>query len=228
MRKVNIAIDGPNGVGKSTVSKNLAQRLDYTFINSGSVYRAITLNALEHNILTTDTAGVIKSLETINIELLPNDITLLDGNDISLKIRADYISKVTPTVAKIPEVRAFVVKFIQHMTLRHKGYIIDGRDTTFRILPHAEVKIFLWATPEIRAQRRYEQNKILGYNTNYQEVLKEVELRDQQDIHREVDPLHKTEDAIYIDCTELTTQEVENKIIDIVNQKLKAKKEQNA
>ncbi|SJZ54675.1 (d)CMP kinase [Mycoplasmopsis verecunda] len=219
--KVNIAIDGPSGAGKSTISKELAKRLGYTFINSGSVYRAIAYNANKKGIESHDTVNIIDSLEKGMIKLMPNDITLLRGVDISHDIRADYISKITPTVAKIPEVREFAVDFIQHMTRKHKGYIIDGRDTTFKIMPHAEVKIFLWASEEERARRRLEQNQALGYNTNFEEVLYEVKLRDAQDMNRAIDPLHKTADAILVDCTEMTPEEVINHILDIVANKIK-------
>ncbi|MFV8467619.1 (d)CMP kinase [Mycoplasma sp. 46852] len=219
--KVNIAIDGPSGAGKSTISKELAKRLGYTFINSGSAYRAVAYNANKLGIESHDTEKIIQSLEPGMIELKPNDVTLLKGVDISRDIRADYISKITPTVAKIPEVREFVVDFIQHMTLKSKGYIIDGRDTTFKIMPHAEVKIFLWASEEERARRRLEQNQALGYNTDFQEVLYEVKLRDAQDMNRAIDPLHKTADAIYVDCTEMTLEEVLDHILQIINNKIK-------
>ncbi|WLP85709.1 (d)CMP kinase [Mycoplasma seminis] len=219
--KVNIAIDGPSGAGKSTISKELAKRLKYTFINSGSVYRAIAYNANKLGIESHDTANIINSLEEGMIQLLPNDVTMLRGVDISHEIRADYISKITPTIAKIPEVREFVVSLIQHMTLKHKGYICDGRDTTFKIMPHAEVKIFLWASEEERARRRLEQNQALGYNTNFEEVLYEVKLRDAQDMNRPIDPLHRTPDSIYIDCTEMTFEEVMDYVMNIVQERAK-------
>ncbi|AKF41426.1 cytidylate kinase [Mycoplasmopsis canis UFG4] len=218
--KVNIAIDGPSGVGKSTVSKEIAKRLGYTFINSGSVYRAIAKNAVDKGVDTRDVENVIKTLEVGMIKLLADDKIELRGVDISHQIRADYISQVTPNIAKIPEVREFVVDHIQYMTKKGKGYIIDGRDTTFKIMPHAEVKIFLWAEAEERARRRMIQNQELGYNTGFNEVLYDVKKRDEQDMNREVDPLHKTEDSVFIDCTELTIEEVIAKIISLVNEKI--------
>ncbi|MHA0272969.1 (d)CMP kinase [Mycoplasma sp. 48589B] len=219
--KVNIAIDGPSGAGKSTISKEIARRLGYTFINSGSAYRAVAYNANKQGIESHETDKIIASLEPGMIELKPNDVTLLRGVDISHDIRADYISKITPTVAKIPQVREFVVDFIQKMTLKSKGYIIDGRDTTFKIMPHAEVKIFLWASEEERARRRLEQNQALGYNTDFQEVLYEVKLRDAQDMNRAIDPLHRTEDAIYVDCTDMNLEEVLDHILQIIDNKIK-------
>lgn len=219
--KVNIAIDGPSGVGKSTVSKEIAKRLGYTFINSGSVYRAIAKNTVDQGVDSRDKENVIKTLKPGMIQLLDNDRIELNGEDISHQIRADYISQITPNVAKIQEVREFVVDYIQHMTKKRKGYIIDGRDTTFKIMPHAEVKVFLWAEDEERARRRMLQNQELGFNTGFAEILYEVKKRDEQDMNREVDPLHVTEDAVYIDCTELSIEEVINKIIDLAQEKAK-------
>ncbi|AKA50193.1 (d)CMP kinase [Mycoplasmopsis gallinacea] len=223
--KVNIAIDGPSGAGKSTVSKQLAEKLNYTFINSGSIYRAVALNAINAGADLKNHDQVISTLELGMVKLRENDTVFLKGEDVSLKIRAEYVSQSAATVAKIQEVRNFVVDFIQHMTKKSKGFIIDGRDTTFRIMPHAEVKIFLWADPEERAKRRWQQNKQLGYETNFEEVLYDVKKRDAQDMNREVDPLHKTEDSILIDCTHMTREEVIDKIVEIVNSKIK---EQNA
>ncbi|WXA52322.1 (d)CMP kinase [Mycoplasmopsis cynos] len=220
MKKVNIAIDGPSGVGKSTVSKEIAKRLGYNFINSGSVYRAIAKNVVDNKVDSRDDKGVIATLKEGMIKLLDGDKIELNGIEISKDIRADYISQITPNVAKIPEVRQFVVNYLQQMTKRKKGYIIDGRDTTFRIMPHAEVKIFLWAQAEERAKRRVKQNAELGFNTEYKEILYEVQKRDEQDMNRDFDPLHKTEDAVYIDCTELTIEEVVKKIIDLVNERI--------
>ncbi|WP_036430566.1 (d)CMP kinase [Mycoplasmopsis felis] len=220
MKKVNIAIDGPSGVGKSTVSKEIAKRLGYNFINSGSVYRAIAKNVVDNKVDSRDDKGVIATLKEGMIKLLDGDKIELNGIEISKDIRADYISQITPNVAKIPEVRQFVVNYLQQMTKRKKGYIIDGRDTTFRIMPHAEVKIFLWAQAEERAKRRVKQNAELGFNTEYKEILYEVQKRDEQDMNRDFDPLHKTEDAVYIDCTELTIEEVVQKIIDLVNERI--------
>ncbi|WP_036452101.1 (d)CMP kinase [Mycoplasma buteonis] len=223
MKRVNIAIDGPSGAGKSTVANEIAKRLKYTFINSGSIYRAITFNVIKSDIASNDKVGIINSLSDLNIELKENDEIFLNDENISKDIRREYISQTVPNIAKISEVREYVVDFIHHMTKRRKGFIIDGRDTTFKLMPHAEVKIFLWADPEERANRRYKQNLQMGYETNYDEVLYDVKKRDAQDMNREVDPLHKTEDSILIDCTHMTQEEVIQEIIDLVNKTIKDK-----
>ncbi|VEU70174.1 (d)CMP kinase [Mycoplasmopsis glycophila] len=220
-KKVNIAIDGPSGAGKSTVANEIAKRLGYTFINSGSIYRAIAFNAIKQGIGSTDKEGVISTLHHDMVTLGNSDEVYLDGEDISKKIRAEYISQITPNVAKIPEIRNFVVEFVQHITKKSKGFIIDGRDTTFKLMPHAEVKIFLWAEPEERARRRFHQLKSLGSDADYNEVLYDIKKRDAQDMNREVDPLHKTEDSVLIDCTDMNQEEVVQKIIELVNEKVK-------
>ncbi|UWV76917.1 (d)CMP kinase [Mycoplasmopsis cynos] len=143
--KVNIAIDGPSGVGKSTVSKEIARRYGYTFINSGSVYRAIAKNVVDKGVDSRDVENVIKTLEVGMIKLLENDRIELYGNDVSHQIRADYISQITPNIAKIPEVQPICSRLYSIYDKKEKIYIIDGRDTTFKIMPHAEVKVFLWA-----------------------------------------------------------------------------------
>ncbi|VEU75998.1 (d)CMP kinase [Mycoplasmopsis columboralis] len=223
--KVNIAIDGPGGAGKSTVSKAIADRLKYTFINSGSVYRAIAYNALKEGVNLKNKDEVLLTLQHGMIELAPEENVLLKGENVTKIIRNENVSLAAATVAKIQEVRDFVVEFIQEMTKKEKGFIIDGRDTTFKIMPHAEVKIFLWADAKERARRRYEQHQKMGYETSYEEVLYDIKQRDAQDMNREIDPLHKTEDSVLIDCTDMEFEEVIMKIIDLVDEKIK---EENA
>lgn len=172
--KVNIAIDGPSGVGKSTVSKLIAKKLNYTFINSGSIYRTIAYHVIKNDIDINNEKDVISSLDSLEFSLSKNEELFYKGENITLILRSEQISISTPVVSKIPEVREFVTSYIQKMTKGKKGFIIDGRDTTFKVMPHADVKIFLWATAEERAQRRVDQNHQLGYNSNYDEVLYEI------------------------------------------------------
>lgn len=220
--KINIAIDGPSGAGKSTVSNEVARKLGYVFINTGSFYRAIALNAIENNVDVKNENEIVKLIEQFDkkdIEIDRNEHIFFQKKDITLKIRADIISKAASTIAVYKKVREFVVSAIQEITKSGKGYIMDGRDTTFRIMPYAEIKIFLTATPEERTRRRIKQNAELGYNTNFDIVLKEVKDRDYQDTHRQTDPLHKVPDAIEIDCTKMNFDQVVDKVIEIVNDK---------
>ncbi|EFF41703.1 (d)CMP kinase [Mycoplasmopsis alligatoris] len=217
MKKVNIAIDGPAGAGKSTVSKEIAKRLEYTFINSGSMYRAIAYNAIMHDVDLDNENSVTETLKSVEIELKLDESVWINGRDVSNAIRAEHISHGSSTIAKYQKVREFVVSYIQNMTKANKGFIIDGRDTTFKLMPHAEVKIFLWADAQERAKRRQLQNETMGFKTSYDEVLLDVKLRDEQDMNRKVDPLHKTEDATLIDCTNMSFEEVVLEIIRIVD-----------
>ncbi|MBU4689513.1 (d)CMP kinase [Mycoplasma zalophidermidis] len=218
MKKINVAIDGPSGAGKSTVSKEVAKRLGYTFISSGSVYRAIAYVVSNKNIDPKDEKAVNAILDDqiLKISLDEHERIYSDGVDISSLIRADKISKISSDIAVYKHVREYVVKYIQQITKAKKGYIMDGRDTTYRIMPYAEVKIFLTATAHERANRRILQNKELGYNTNFHQVLKEVQARDEQDSNRKNDPLKIVDDAYVINCTEMNFEAVVVEIIRLI------------
>lgn len=214
--KINIAIDGPCGAGKSTVSQEVARRLGYTFINSGSVYRALALNAKLLGVDWNNEEEINKTLEKDIITLDERENIFLREKNVSVEIREDSISYGSSTIATYKKVRQYVVNLIQNITKKGKGYIMDGRDTTFKIMPYAELKIFLTATPEERAMRRLNQNIALGFNMDYNKVLEEVKLRDYQDMNREVDPLHKVKEAKEIDCTNMDFEAVVVEIIELV------------
>ncbi|WP_029512600.1 (d)CMP kinase [Mycoplasmopsis iners] len=223
MKKINIAIDGPSGAGKSTVSNELARRLGYIFVNTGSFYRAVAYYACNQNVDITNEEAVVKSLETLknnhSITIDDQEHIYLNGENITSEIRADVISKAASKIATYKPVREYVVDTIQAITKANKGYIMDGRDTTFRIMPYAEIKIFLTASPEERTKRRIKQNEELGYNTDFDTVLAEIKARDYQDTHRSMDPLHKVSDAIEIDCTLMGFEKVVETIINLVKEK---------
>ncbi|VEU75425.1 cytidylate kinase [Mycoplasmopsis maculosa] len=221
MKRINIAIDGPSGAGKSTVSKEIARKLGYTFINSGSVYRALALNAVRLGVDLDDQEAVFNSLDKSDIFINSNEEVFLHQENVSVEIREDLISKAASKIAQYDGVRQWVVKFIRHITVKDKGYIMDGRDTTFRLMPNAELKIFLNADPKERAMRRYKQNLEQGFESEYEIILKEVIARDYQDTHRSTDPLHKVEDAIEIDCTNMTFEEVVDYIILLAGERAK-------
>lgn len=214
--KINIAIDGPCGAGKSTVSQEVARRLGYTFINSGSVYRALALNAKLLGVDWNNEEEINKTLEKDIITLDERENIFLREKNVSVEIREDSISYGSSTIATYKKVRQYVVNLIQNITKKGKGYIMDGRDTTFKIMPYAELKIFLTATPEERAMRRLNQNIALGFNMDYNKVLEEVKLRDYQDMNREVEPLHKVKEAKEIDCTNMGFEAVVVEIIELV------------
>lgn len=219
VRKVSIAIDGPSGSGKSTVAKMLAKKYGLTYINTGLVYRAVALNALDEGVDLNDQSAVEKTLDDGMIVLLEDEQVMLKGANVSKALRRDEVSQGASKVASIPHVREWAVKLQKEYGARD-GIIMDGRDTTFKIMPNADIKIFLDTSAEIRAQRRVDQNKDLGFNVNYEEILEEIKERDFRDRNREVDPLHKTDDAILIDASHMSIQQVVDTISTYVDKKL--------
>ncbi|UUD37204.1 cytidylate kinase [Mycoplasmopsis californica] len=222
MGKINIAIDGPSGVGKSTISKHISENLGYNFINSGSVYRAVALYLYLKKIDYKNQELVIQNLPNIKIEL-EKDRVFLNGKEVENQLREQHISQIASVSSSYPKVREFVVRLIQNIVKNKKGYIMDGRDTTFRLMPNAELKIFLWADASERAKRRLLQDKEMGFVSNYDEVLKNIIARDEQDMNREVDPLHQTKDAIKIDCTNLNKAQV----IEVITELVRSKESEN-
>lgn len=221
MNKINIAIDGPCGAGKSTIAQEVARLLEYTFVNTGSVYRALALDCINRKIDYKNEVEVTKKLEHGIIKMDKHQKIFLRNKDVTAHLRDDIVSKIASAIAQYPKVREYVVSFIQKMSKENKGYVMDGRDTTFKIMPHAELKIFLTADARERAKRRVEQNKELGYDTDFDTVYKEVLARDKNDMCREVDSLHKTEDAVEIECTHMSIQEVINKVLALAKERAK-------
>lgn len=207
MKKINIAIDGPSGVGKSVMSEMIAKKLNYKYISSGSIYRVIAYNAFINN-LDTENENLINDAWKFE------DIIFVDNNDVFFKnqnvgkvIREDNISKLASKIAKFKSIREKVNLYIQTVAHNEKGVIVDGRDATYRILPNADVKFFLWASPEVRAKRRIKQNIELNIPSNYDEILKSIIERDYADSHREIDPLKVSEGSIEIDTTNMSIEE---------------------
>lgn len=217
MYDYRIAIDGPSGSGKSTVAKEIARIYNLKYINTGLVYRAIALHIIENGLDVQDEDEVVNELKNINIKLLKNEIVELNGHEVSNALRSDDVSQNASIVASYSAVRKFAVDIQKHEGAR-KGVIMDGRDTTFKIMPDADVKIFLDTSPEVRAKRRVDQNEELGYSTNYEEILEEIRIRDRRDRTREVDPLHVTEGAHLIDASEMSIDDVVQKIQDIIRE----------
>ncbi|MCK5807286.1 MAG: (d)CMP kinase [Mycoplasmataceae bacterium] len=212
---LRVAIDGPSGSGKSTVAKMIAAEYDLKYVNTGLVYRAIAFSAHNNNVDVNNEAGVKELLSTISISLLNNEIVRINDKEYSSELRDDRISQYASIVASYIPVRDFAAK-MQMNEAKRKGIIMDGRDTTFKIMPNADVKIFLDTSPEVRAQRRLDQNKELGFSQNYEEILREIKLRDKRDRERKLDPLHVTEGAHLIDASDMTLNEVVSKINKIV------------
>ena len=208
MKNLIVAIDGPAGSGKSTIAKLLAKKYDLTYIDTGAMYRMITLYLLENNIDISDLKKVERVLNTVNLDM-QGDKFFLDNVDVSTKIREKRINDNVSKVASIKIVRSNLVD-LQRKISNNKDVILDGRDVGTVIFPNAQVKIFLIASPEERARRRY--NEFLEKKTEitYDEVLKSIKERDHIDSTRDESPFVKADDAIELDSTNLTIEDVIN------------------
>lgn len=202
-----IALDGPSGSGKSTIANILAKKLKISYLNTGSMYRAVTLFFLENNIEKLDKID-IDLLRKINIDI-KEDRVFLNGKDVSEKIRNKEVTENVSWVSSISLVRKYLVD-MQRKISQNKSIILDGRDIGTVVFPNAKYKFFLVASSEVRAKRRYEQNEI---DKPLEEIQKDIEKRDYLDSHREISPLKKAEDAIEIDSSNLTIDETIEEII---------------
>ena len=213
MKTINIAIDGPSAAGKSTISELLARRLNYVHLDTGAMYRATALKALQEGISLEDEQGVVDMLADTEIRMSPDGKVFLDGQDVSAAIRQDEISMAASNVSKHKEVRRVLVERQQKLAAE-KGYIMDGRDIGTVVLKDAEVKIYLTASSYARALRRLKQNRENNIpGGDLETIRKEIEARDYQDMHRENSPLTKAEDAIEVDSSDLTIEETVEKIL---------------
>ena len=206
--KINIAIDGPGAAGKSTIAKCLAKKLNYVHLDTGAMYCSTAYKALQNQISLEDEAAVCKMLENTKIQLATDGSIFLDGEDVSDKIRTNEISLAASLVSKLAKVRRMLVERQQEMA-KEKGFIMDGRDIGTVVLKDAEVKIYMTATPMARAKRRYDQNIAKNIPTgSIEEIAREIAERDLQDMTRENSPLKKADDAVEIDTSDMSIDEV--------------------
>jgi len=206
--KINIAIDGPGAAGKSTIAKCLAKKLNYVHLDTGAMYRSTAYKALQNHISLEDEEAVCKMLENTKIQLATDGSIFLDGEDVSDKIRTNEISLAASLVSKLANVRRMLVERQQEMA-KEKGFIMDGRDIGTVVLKDAEVKIYMTATPMARAKRRYDQNIAKNIPTgSIEEIAREIAERDLQDMTRENSPLKKADDAVEIDTSDMSIEEV--------------------
>lgn len=213
MKKITIAIDGHSSCGKSTMAKDLARRVGYVYVDTGAMYRAVTLYALRHGFFAADGAvleePLSEAMPQISIDQRLVDgrtTTFLNGENVELEIRSLEVSNHVSPIAAIPFVRTALVAQQQKMG-REGGIVMDGRDIGTTVFPHAELKIFVTASARVRAQRRYDELQQKGMPADYDDILKNVEERDYIDSHREVSPLRQADDAILLDNSEMTIDE---------------------
>ncbi|MCI8724290.1 MAG: (d)CMP kinase [Ruminococcus sp.] len=210
----NVAIDGPSGAGKSTIAKLVAKEKGYIYVDTGAMYRALAVYFLEKGIAPEDRAGIIAAAGEAEVSIRYEEgvqQVYLNGENISSKLRAEEVGNMASKTSIIPEVRERLLE-LQRSLAREKDVIMDGRDIGTNILPGADVKIYLTASVETRARRRYEELIEKGAACDYQEIAKDIQERDDRDMNREVAPLKQAADAVLVDSSDMTIAEVVEKI----------------
>lgn len=219
MKVINVAIDGPAGAGKSTISRKAAAELGYIYIDTGALYRTVGLNALRKGVDIADDEAVASTLTdelTVELRFIDGEQRMfLNGEDVSSDIRTPEASMAASRVSAVPKVRAYLFD-LQKNLAKTNNCIMDGRDIGTVVLPDADVKIFLTASPEARAERRFKELKEKGMDTPYEEVLADMIKRDYDDSHRAIAPLKQADDAILCDTSDIGLEESIQLIIDTI------------
>lgn len=221
MKKLQIAIDGPASAGKSTVAKLIAKKYNYLYLDTGAMYRVITLMALRNNLDLNNEQIIMKQIvdhTDISFKVGEDDqLVFANNEDVTLAIRQENVTNNVSTIAALSSVRSALTEKMQLMA-KNGGIVMDGRDIGTTVLPHADVKIFLVASVKERALRRFKENQQKGIDVSLETLEQEIETRDYKDSHRKVSPLTQAEDAQLIDTTSMTLEEVVNKISAIIDQ----------
>lgn len=224
MKNIRVAIDGPSGAGKSTIAKKMAERFGFIYVDTGAIYRTVGLKVLREGADPKSAAGVEPLLNDMKIELKydgsGSQRMYLNGEDVSGEIRTPEISMYASAVSALPAVRAFLLD-MQRAMARSQSVIMDGRDIGTVVLPDAEVKIFLTASIEERARRRYNELIERGTACSYESVMEDMELRDKNDSERAAAPTKQAEDAINVDTTSLDLEQSERAIAEIIEKRIK-------
>lgn len=220
---IAIAIDGPAGAGKSTIAKLAAKELSFIYVDTGALYRAIGLSAQRNGIGSKDAEKILSMLKNTKIELAFNEkgeqVVLLNSEDVSGFIRTPEISMYASDVSAIPEVRAFLLDLQRNMA-KTNNVIMDGRDIGTVVLPDAKIKIFLTASAEVRAKRRYDELIEKGMDVKYDDILQDVITRDYNDSHREIAPLKPADDSVIVDTSDLNLEQSVEKLISIMKENM--------
>ena len=219
---INIAIDGPAGAGKSSIAKLVSKKLGYIYVDTGALYRTVGLYSIRKGIDTKDAEAVTGTLKDIKVELGFVDgaqHVFLNGEDVSDAIRTPEASMGASNVSAIPAVRTFLFD-LQRDIAKNNNCIMDGRDIGTVVLPDAQIKLFLTASPEARAERRYKELIEKGEKVDFQDVLDDINKRDYQDSHREIAPLKQAEDAILVDNSGCNLEEGTELVLGIIREKL--------
>ena len=214
----NIAIDGPAGAGKSTIAKMAAKKLDFIYVDTGAMYRAMALYFLRREIDAKDEKKIAEACEHINVTIAYQEgeqQVLLNGENVNDFIRTEEVSMMTSNTSKYPAVREKLL-YLQRELAAANNVIMDGRDIGTCVLPDAELKIYLTASASERAKRRYLEQKERGVESDLAQIESDIIARDEQDMNREIAPLKQAEDAIYLDTSDMTIEEVVTKIVSLV------------
>ncbi len=217
--KFNVAIDGPTAAGKGTIAKRLAEKLGFQYLDTGIMYRCVAYQALLTGVPLNDEEKVVDLIRKMELQFLSQGKVLLNGKEVTLEIRQGQTSLAASEISMLPKVREEMVRQQQELA-KEKGFVMDGRDIGTVVLPDAEIKIFLTASPEVRAQRRYLENQSRGIDTSLEVLTQEIMQRDKRDIERKYSPLKKAEDAFEIDTTEQSIEEVVKEIEEIISKKI--------
>ncbi|WP_458407848.1 (d)CMP kinase [Anaerotignum sp.] len=222
MKRFAIAVDGPAGSGKSTVAKTIARKLGIIYVDTGAMYRTVALHCKQNNIAWEQEAEVAASLDSLKMKIVPEEggqMIFLNDVDVTADVRTAEIGKGASAVAAYPKVRERMVELQQEMAKEH-SVIMDGRDIGTVVLPDAEVKIYLDAGVEERARRRVGELEAKGETADFEEIKKMIIQRDYNDMNREHSPLKKADDAVVLDSTSMTVEEVQQAILDIVQERV--------
>ena len=218
-----VALDGPAGAGKSSIAKRAAKALGFIYVDTGALYRTIGLAATRAQVEPVDSSQLDKLLEEIKVELTfskdAGQIVLLNGEDVSDEIRTPEASMMASKISAVPKVRAYLLDLQRNMA-KENNVIMDGRDIGTVVLPDAQVKIFLTASPEARAGRRYKELIEKGMSVKYEDILSDVIERDYNDTHRDVAPLKPAEDSVTVDTTELDFEQSVEAILDVIQNRI--------
>ena len=213
----NVAIDGPAGAGKSTIAKLVAKEKGYIYVDTGAMYRGLAIHFLDKGIQPQETEKVIEACKDAEVTIAYEDAVqhvYLNGKDISSRLRNEEVGNMASVTSAIPEVRKKLLE-LQRNLAKTQNVIMDGRDIGTCVLPHADVKVYLTASVETRAKRRYQELREKGEDCNLEEIAHDIEERDRRDMTREIAPLKQAEDAVLVDSSDMTIAEVVKTIVDL-------------
>ena len=213
----NVAIDGPAGAGKSTIAKLVAKEKGYIYVDTGAMYRGLAIHFLDKGIQPQETEKVIEACKDAEVTIAYEDAVqhvYLNGKDISSRLRNEEVGNMASVTSAIPEVRKKLLELQQNLA-KTQNVIMDGRDIGTCVLPHADVKVYLTASVETRAKRRYQELQEKGEDCNLEEIAHDIEERDRRDMTREIAPLKQAEDAVIVDSSDMTIAEVVKTIVDL-------------